>query len=454
MRVLFLAVNTEEEPYPVYPLGLSVMAAAVSAAGHATRVCDALFSPNFHADIAADIADFQPDVIGLSLRNIDNVDSFTVEAHWTLDNLRNTCAFARRLTSVPLVLGGPGFSLMPQAVLAHCGADYGIAGEGEKAFLALLAALEAGAPPAKGLLSRQTASGTQGWGRAWDDCPLRARYAEVSGVVCLQSKRGCPHACAYCSYPILEGRRIRPRDPDEVADEILFLQRTATFSELFFTDAVFNDPDGRWLELAEAMLRRGIRVPWTAFFQPHGLEKDQLALCAATGLKALELGADAAADATLAGLDKHFDFAEVARSAELCRALDLPTAMYVMFCGPGENEKSLVEGARNLARFPDSVIFAFLGVRLYPGTPLHNRAVAEGSVSSAQSCLNPVFYHAPDMARNKADELLRKELAGRRTVFYPPENGMARIQAARALGGRGILWDSLARMSKRRGKKA
>lgn len=454
MRVLFLAVNTEQEPYPVYPLGLSVMAAAVSAAGHAVRVRDALFSPNFHAGVAADIADFQPHVIGLSLRNIDNVDSFTVEAHWTLDSLRHTCAVARRLSSAPLVLGGPGFSLMPEAVLAHCKADYGIAGEGEAAFLALLKTLEGGHLPPKGLLPRRAAPQTQGWGRAWDDCPLRAHYAEASGLVCLQSKRGCPHACAYCSYPILEGRRIRPRDPDEVADEILFLQRSATFSELFFTDAVFNDPDGRWLELAEAMLRRGIRVPWTAFFQPHGLEKDQLALCRATGLKALELGADAAADATLAGLGKHFDFAAVARSVELCRALDLPTAMYVMFCGPNEDERSLVEGARNLARFPDSVIFAFLGVRLYPGTPLHERAAAEGVIFGAQSCLKPVFYHSPGLARKKADELLRKELAGRRTVFYPPENGMARIQAARALGGRGILWDSLARMSKRRGKQA
>ena len=453
MRVLFLAVNTEEEPYPVYPLGLSVMAAAAAAAGHAVRVRDALFSPDFHAGVAADIAGFQPDVVGISLRNIDNVDSFTVEAHWTLDNVRGVCAFVRRLTDAPLVLGGPGFSLMPETVLAHCGTDYGIAGEGEGAFLALLAALEAGRPPAKGLLPRQTVSGAKGWGRAWDRCPLRARYAEASGVVCLQSKRGCPHTCAYCSYPILEGRRIRPRDSDEVADEILFLQRTTKFSELFFTDAVFNDPDGRWLDLAETMLRRGIRVPWTAFFQPHGLEKDQIALCKATGLKALELGADAAADAPLAGLGKHFDFAGVARSVELCRALNLPTAMYVMFCGPEEDERSLIEGARNLARFPDSVVFAFLGVRLYPGTPLHKRAVAEGLVSGAENCLAPVFYYSPRIAREKADELLRKELAGRRTVFYPPESGMAHIQAARALGGRGILWDSLARMSKRRGKR-
>ena len=452
MRVLFLAVNTEDEPYPVYPLGLSVMAAATASAGHAVRVRDALLSPDFYAGVASDIAGFQPDVIGLSLRNIDNVDSFTVEQHWTLDNLRGACAFVRRLTAAPLVLGGPGFSLMPGAVLAHCGADYGIAGEGEGAFLALLADLEAGRPPAKGMLSRRAASGTKGWGRAWDDCPLRARYAETSGVVCLQSKRGCPHKCAYCSYPILEGRRIRPRDPDEVADEILFLLRTTKFSELFFTDAVFNDPEGRWIELAEAMLRRGVRVPWTAFFQPHGLDKEQLSLCKATGLKALELGADAAADATLAGLGKHFDFAGVARSAELCRALDLPTAMYVMFCGPEETEQSLMEGARNLARFSDSVVFAFLGVRLYPGTPLHGRAVAEGVISGAESCLEPVFYHSPRIVRQKADELLRKALAGRRTVFYPPENGMAHIQAARALGGRGILWDSLARMSKRRGK--
>ena len=66
-----------------------------------------------------------------------------------------------------------------EAVLAHCKADYGIAGEGEAAFLALLKTLEGGHLPPKGLLPRRAAPQTQGWGRAWDDCPLRAHYAEA-----------------------------------------------------------------------------------------------------------------------------------------------------------------------------------------------------------------------------------------------------------------------------------
>ncbi len=453
MRVLFLAVNTETEPYPVYPLGLSVMAAATSAAGHPVRVRDALFSPDFQAGIAADIADFQPEAIGISVRNIDNVDSFSVAAHWSLNALRDTCTYLRRRTDAPLILGGPGFSLMPEAVLAHCDADYGIVGEGERAFLSLLESLQAGDPPAKGVLARREASATASWGKSWEDCPLRALYAARSGVVCLQTKRGCPHGCAYCSYPVLEGRRVRSRDPEEVVDEILFLQRTTQFSDLFFTDAVFNDPGGSWLELVATMSRRGVRVPWTAFFQPHGLRKEDLALCKTTGLKALELGADASADATLAGLGKHFDFASVVHSAECCRGLDLPTALYIIFCGPEETEQSLRAGAQNLAFLSDSVVFAFLGVRLYPHTPLYKRAAAEGQITAQETCLQPAFYHSPNIPRDKADALLRKSLSGRRMVFYPPEKGMAHIEAARTLGGSGILWDSLVHMHKTREKR-
>ncbi len=53
------------------------------------------------------------------------------------------------------------------------------------------------------------------------------------------------------------------------------------------------------------MLRRDLQMEWAAFFRPQGLGHEELSLMKKSGLYALELGGtDAAADQTLAGINK------------------------------------------------------------------------------------------------------------------------------------------------------
>lgn len=55
-----------------------------------------------------------------------------------LDSVKNVVSECRDLSSAPIVLGGAGYSIFPRSVLAYLGADMGIQGEGESAFVALL----------------------------------------------------------------------------------------------------------------------------------------------------------------------------------------------------------------------------------------------------------------------------------------------------------------------------
>ena len=77
MRVLLLATNTETEPYPVFPLGMAVVASALAAAGHTVKQLDCLALSNDFRKIRAACRCFRPDAVGISLRNLDNVDSLT-----------------------------------------------------------------------------------------------------------------------------------------------------------------------------------------------------------------------------------------------------------------------------------------------------------------------------------------------------------------------------------------
>lgn len=144
MRLLLTAANLCTDPYPVYPLGMSVIAKALTDAGHTVRQFDAL------ADglntLPETIRSFRPDAIGVSIRNLDTVNSRSPEKDLLKTPLR-LIALCRAETGVPIFLGGPGYSLLPEKILALTGADYGIAGEGETATLELIRELEAGGTP-------------------------------------------------------------------------------------------------------------------------------------------------------------------------------------------------------------------------------------------------------------------------------------------------------------------
>ena len=273
MRVLLLATNKEVEPYPTYPLGMSVLATALQAHGHEVHQVDMLSAAATQgASLSATLQDFAPHVVGISVRNIDNVDMLTSEAHWALDDVKDIVHTIRKiLPGVPVLLGGPAVSIMPQAIGEYCQADCAVAGEGEQTMPALLQAIAEGKPLPPVVFPCAALPGSAIAAPSFDPALLHY-YATTSGVVNLHTKRGCPNLCLYCSYPTLEGRCIRAREPEAVIEDIRRLQATTSFAELFFTDAVFNDAEGHWLRLVEAMARQNVVVPWTAFFQPAGLE--------------------------------------------------------------------------------------------------------------------------------------------------------------------------------------
>ena len=134
VRVLLVNLNRYDQPSPVYPLGLAYVDSALRAAGHATRIWDARMSP---APLEAAVAAFAPDYVGLSLRNIDNVQCHNPRSF--IHELLECCRNLRACTRAPLVLGGSGFSVFPRELYELTGVDYGIAGDGERAFVRLRA---------------------------------------------------------------------------------------------------------------------------------------------------------------------------------------------------------------------------------------------------------------------------------------------------------------------------
>ena len=108
-NVLLVSPNLETIPMPVYPLSLPRLAGAATRAGHRTRQFDLLAQGL--EDLPRVIADFAPDLVALSLRNIDNQDAVACRTY--LSGYQKTLELIRAQTKAPVVLGGPGFSLFP-----------------------------------------------------------------------------------------------------------------------------------------------------------------------------------------------------------------------------------------------------------------------------------------------------------------------------------------------------
>ncbi|MBU0730127.1 MAG: lipid biosynthesis B12-binding/radical SAM protein [Proteobacteria bacterium] len=441
---LLISTNQVVTPFPVYPLGVAHLVGALEEAGHRA----------FHYDILANggtdslekyLADFRPALVGLSIRNLDTVDSTAPRTY--IDAVVKTMEIVRKCTSVPVVLGGPAFSILPEELLDFLKADYGVIGEGELLLPWLADQIETGKPPKERIL-RSEPSDTP-WRPVKYDKQAVDYYLGWGGMLNIQTKRGCPYNCGYCSYPSLEGNRYRFRDPEAVADDVMRVSREFGAPYIFFTDSVFNDAAGHYLKVAEALIRAGNKTPWCGYFRPNKIEKDHLDLLVRSGLSAMELGTDASTDTTLAGLDKGFSFDDVLRFDELARDSEISCAHFIIFGGPGETEETLVQGLKNVEKLDGSVVFAFSGIRILPGTAIFERAVREGVIAPDQPMREPVFYFSPEIAEQKINEMVSASWKGRFDRIYPASMMEDRIRHLHHNGHVGPMWDFLVRSRKK-----
>ena len=444
-RILLVSSNTTTDPFPVYPLGMAVVASALAGDGHVVDQFDFLVEGGSEAALRERIAQFAPDFVCMSLRNLDNCDSLTATAYPV--EAKRLVEIVRETRSVPVIVGGPAFSILPEELLAFTGADHGVVGEGERLVCSLIRDLSEGRKPARILRNESLLPGQEIISALYSK-DLVAYYMEQSGMINLQSKRGCAHGCIYCSYPSLEGRNYRLREPGAVVDDMERAKQEHGADSFFFTDAVFNDAGGHYLQVVEEMLRRDAAFRWCCYVRPEGIGRKEVALMKRAGMYAAELGTDAACDRTLRGIGKGFTFADALDVNRVFVAERVPCAHFVMFGGPGETMETIAEGLANLDLLEHTVVFAFTGLRILPDTPLYTLAIQEGVLARDTPLHEPVFYHSPQVDRKLMDHMIAKSFEGRRDRFFPPETSHRVRSVMARFGYKGLLWDSLVRFPK------
>jgi radical SAM superfamily enzyme YgiQ (UPF0313 family) len=411
MKVLLLSANTEKINMPVLPLGLACVAEAVRNAGHEVILVDLMDQQNVRTVLKDAVHGFQPEIIGISVRNID--DQCMEHPEFLLDPVKNIVADCRSFSDAPIVLGGAGYSIFPESALAYLGADMGIQGEGEIAFNVLLERLDwkadlSGIPglylPNKGIQGRVQFT------KNLNECPLPSPGDQY--WACLpsqneeiwlpfQTRRGCPLNCSYCSTPTIEGKILRKHSPARVVD-VISRYAAAGFNRFFFVDNTFNLPSSYAKELCNRLIKAGLNVSWRCILYPWRMDEELVRKMAEAGCKEVSLGFESGSEKILRALNKKFKPEEIRRISERLKRYGIQRMGFLLLGVPEENKKTVEESLAFADSLDLEAMKITMGIRIYPYTHLARIAVKEGVIAPDDDLLFPKFYMAPDL-----DEWLR-----------------------------------------------
>jgi radical SAM superfamily enzyme YgiQ (UPF0313 family) len=415
---------------------MACVASALAAAGHDVRISDLMFARDASREAARVARDFRPDVIGVSVRNIDNSDAIALR-HYTPDAAATLHALRAAAPHATVIAGGAAFGVAPAALFSELGVDFAVAGDGERASVALVADLAAGRVPGPipGLVrvgSNGVAFAPPGEGADLDALPRPAlhrwldvkRYERIGATVPVQTKRGCVYKCVYCTYRNVEGWGYRLRDPECVADEIAELHANGV-RHVDFVDSTFNSPPGHARDVCAAIARRDLRMTLeTTNFTPAAAFPDLLDSMRHAGFTALGITAESASDSVLEKLQKGFTADTVRVAAERVERAGIRILWIFLVGGPGETvqtmEETLAFARWRLER--GDAVYLTVGLRIYPGTTLHGIAVAEGTVAADAPLLAPTFYLAPGLAIDRVVTRLKSFAASHPRFMFSADS--------------------------------
>jgi len=409
MKVLLIEGYTMIDQPPIFPLGLCYLAAVLP--NHDIAICDLNTIERPFEGMETKIREWNPDVIGISLRNIKVA---TPEKHATcLEPHINTIKLIKRICpKIPLFAGGAAFSFYAEAIMRRVPEiDFGVFGEGEVPFPKLLYNLDT--PQKVGSIYYRENDSIIFTGRIdfqdFDKLPPPRRdlvdiknYCNEKYIysVGIQTKRGCALNCIHCSDKYLVGNKFRLRSPKSVVDELEYLENKCHVNRVFFADQIFNAPKEHAEEICREMIRRKVKLEWTAWFNEKYITGDFVALIKEAGCKYMEFSPDAASDKSLKNLHKNLTESDLNRTCQVIKKYDIEVSYNFMLNAPGDNLLDLLK----LIRFIIKVKIALRGklkihglflvlMRIYPHSELQQLAIKEGIISDKDDLIEPVFYN-------------------------------------------------------------
>ena len=471
-------VNPNRMKPPVAPIALDYLAHALGEGGFHVDVLDLCFADDVSAEIKRCFSSSDVLAVAISLRNADDTSFATQD--FCIARYKEVIDLIQAQTSAPVILGGSGFSIMPQDILSYCNLDLGVWGEGEVALQLLAGRLVAGGDysDVPGLVYRSGdgfhANPAEYLDLGGVSTPSRMavdnrRYFVEGGMGCIETKRGCPKDCIYCVDPVGKGRKIRLRSPGSVAAELESLLDIG-IDHFHLCDSEFNIPEHHACDVCAEIVERGLgdRLRWYTYATPSGFTGELAALFRKAGCVGINFGVDSGCDRMLRALGREFTVTDIERTVEACREAGIVSMFDLLLGGPGETRESLQETIETMKRLSPDRVGAPLGVRIFPNTrladmvsdegPLEGNPNLQGILQGNGGFFDPIYYVSADLGADATEYLGQLVGGDERFFFFGTAAGEDRnynyndntvLTDAIRSGCRGAFWDILRRLGER-----
>ncbi len=423
MKVLIISANT----FKFSPSGPAYIAGAARDAGYTVEVFDCLFAGDTIRELEEHITRFKPDVIGISIRTVtgmvqDKNAEFHMKRFDTRVLVKEVVDCIKRLTSAPIVPGGPGFNYFGPEWLDYLELDYGIRGEAEFSFPEYLKRLEKGGDihSIPGCVYREEGRFIKIPRDRIENLDATAmpayelfnldKYVEREIAAGISTRRGCAFWCTFCPYSSLEGTRYRLKSPERVGDEIEHIKKANNSLTIQFCDNCYNFP----LEHAEAICReilhRGLDIKWNAIaLKPIGVSDDLLKLLKESGCISLSLSTETASEKMLKSMHRGYTVTQVRESLKCLTRTDIPFGANLLLGAPGETPETIAESLSVIDSFPIPRLTVTIGINLWTHhQPIVEQLRKEGRFPEDENLFDEIHYISPELPKDYMIDLIHK----------------------------------------------
>ena len=353
-----------------------------------------------------------------------------------------------RTLGIPVVLGGPHVTFVPDEALGHAGLV--VRGEGEGAMNALLDlwkdvyveathARYAGVPN----LSWEDASGcirhnaTAPWIADLDALPV-PDFTLADGTadcvvgrkktVLVQTSRGCPFDCSFCSVTGMFGKKFRYRSVESILRELRPYNRPDHF--VFFCDDNFTANPRRARELLEAMIAEGMQFQWSTQVRTDlGRHPELVSLMKRAGCHTVFVGFESVNPRSLIEMKKKQSLADIRQAIDVVQGAGIHIHGMFVFGFDGDNWDT-VEATVRFARERKLTSVQLLILTPLPGSRLHQQLCAEGRITSCDWELYDTHHVVYRPAGFTPYELQRAQIYGH-TRLYALREGLRKLACGR-----------------------
>ena len=323
------------------PLGVGILISLLRKEGHNVFFIDNYLKPNSFIEE------------GYLQKNSIEIVGIHTNTNCYRDAVRMFCAIEdlrkKGLWKGKIIVGGPHTSVANDTIPEFV--DHIVQGEGEKAILHIV-----NSGVKERVIKQERICDLDSLPfQPWDifnslpydySCP----WMEIQPVFTMNTSRGCPFSCNFCSVGSIWGKQYTYFSADRIIAEIEYLIKEYEARGIYFREDNFTLNLKRTEDICETMIRKNMNVSWACETRVSNTSENLIRLMSAAGCKALYLGVESGSEGVLQKLNKGITLEQIENTVIWCRKYGVRTYCSLIVGTPDDTHKDYLLTKRLMQR--------------------------------------------------------------------------------------------------------